>query len=107
MREMCNDFIVDSTTISLSPTGERCCNNQSTCTPNNQKPTKPDNGSNTPDIPVMDCNRCVIERIGLAQAFVPFQPNANAMEPEQALVCGTAFPDLSMPYVKGSDLLRR
>ena len=60
----------------------------------------------TPDTSMGDCNTCVIERIGLAQAMVPFQPYQAPMEQEQSLVCGTAFADLAMPYCSGWNLYR-
>ena len=51
-----------------------------------------------------DCNTCVIDAIGLAQAYVPYQPDAVTMAAEQSLVCGTAFPSLVKPYVAGANL---
>lgn len=54
----------------------------------------------------MDCNACVIKKVGLAQAFVPSQPYQAPSSPEQSLICGTAFSDLSMPYVQGSHIKR-
>lgn len=51
-----------------------------------------------------DCNTCVIEKIGLAQAFVPTQPYQVPSTPEQSLICGTAFSDLSMPYTQGNHI---
>lgn len=51
-----------------------------------------------------DCNACVIDAIGLAQAYVPYQPDATTMGLEQSLVCGTAFPSLVKPYVSGMNL---
>lgn len=54
----------------------------------------------------MDCNACVIKNIGLAQAFVPSQPYQTPSSAEQSLICGTAFSDLSMPYVQGSHIKR-
>ena len=53
-----------------------------------------------------DCSHCVMEHIGLAQAFVPSQPYATPQEPEQSLVCGTAFSELVMPYCSGWNLYR-
>lgn len=103
MREMCNDFLVESetavivepSTTAASPT--RCGQNR--C--NQNCPAVDDN------MGVISCNDCVLQAIGLAQAFVPFQPNAVTMDKEQSLVCGTAFPDLVQPYVKGSNLKPR
>lgn len=60
-------------------------------------------GSTSPDV---DCNTCIIDRIGLAQAIVPSQPFTAPMESEQALVCGTAFSDLVMPYCSGWNFYR-
>ena len=54
----------------------------------------------------MDCNACVIKKVGLAQAFVPSQPYQTPSSAEQSLICGTAFSDLSMPYVQGSHIKR-
>jgi hypothetical protein len=51
-----------------------------------------------------DCNSCVIDAIGLAQAYVPYQPEAATMAAEQSLVCGTVFPSLVKPYVAGANL---
>ena len=48
----------------------------------------------------------MIERVGLAQAMVPFQPYEAPMEQEQSLICGTAFADLAMPYCSGWNLYR-
>lgn len=52
----------------------------------------------------MDCNACVIQKIGLAQAFVPRQPYQTPSPAEQSLICGTVFSDLSMPYEQGSHI---
>ncbi len=54
----------------------------------------------------MDCNAWLINKIGLAQAYVAPQPNANTMTEEQSLVCGTAFGDLVQPYIQGSNLTK-
>lgn len=51
-----------------------------------------------------DCNACVINMIGLAQAYVPFQVELNKMSPSKSLILGTTFADLSQPYVKGTGL---
>lgn len=73
MKEMCNHFICDGT---------------------------PSNPGQTP--PMADgCAACVIERVGLAQAYVPSQPYQPPMEQEQSLVCGTVFSELVMPYCSG------
>ena len=55
-------------------------------------------------LPTQNCNACIIEKIGLAQAFVASQPYQAPSTPEQSLVCGTAFSDLSMPYTQGSHI---
>lgn len=44
------------------------------------------------------CNSCVIQHVGMAQAYVPYQEDFSVMSLEQSLACGTAFPVLSMPY---------
>lgn len=59
-----------------------------------------------PDTTMGDCNACVTERVGLAQAFIPTQTFAQPMEQEQSLVCGTAFSALAMPYCSGWNLYR-
>ena len=46
------------------------------------------------------CNNCVMEKIGLAQAYVPFQRFSTLYSQEEALAAGTAFPELNMPYQK-------
>lgn len=33
-----------------------------------------------------------------ANAYVPYQQYNGIMKPEKALICGTAFAELSMPY---------
>ncbi len=53
-----------------------------------------------------DCNTCVTEQIGLAEAMVPLQAYAAPTEAEQSLICGTAFAALSMPYCTGWNLYR-
>jgi|GEM_PF-2343800 len=47
-----------------------------------------------------DCNDCIIERTGLADAYVPYQPEFDVMAPEKSLICGTVFQSLAMPYKK-------
>lgn len=54
--------------------------------------------------PAMDCNDCMLERVGLSQAYVPYQNYETLFAPEQGLVCGTAFPSLVMPYTQGTHL---
>ncbi len=50
------------------------------------------------------CNACVLAEVGLAQAYVASQPYRVSLNAEQDLVCGTAFPALSMPYQQGSHI---
>ncbi|MCI1959742.1 MAG: spore coat associated protein CotJA [Clostridia bacterium] len=47
-----------------------------------------------------DCNDCIIERVGFADAYVPYQTEFAVMCPEKSLVCGTAFAVLAMPYTR-------
>ena len=54
--------------------------------------------------PAMNCNDCVLESVGLSQAYVPYQNYETLFAPEQGLVCGTAFPSLVMPYTQGTHL---
>ncbi len=54
--------------------------------------------------PAANCNDCVLERVGLSQAYVPYQNYEALFAPEQSLVCGTAFPSLVMPYTQGMHL---
>ena len=81
MKEMCKNFVCDG-----------CCSMQTTAIQG--------------DTMMGDCNACVIEQVGLAQAFVPAQPYQMPMEEEQSLVCGTVFSDLTMPYCSGWNLYR-
>ena len=94
MKEMCNDFVND--TVSAMETTRNCrrCHNHAT-------------GSMTGSIGEQkDCNDWLIDRIGLAQAYVAPQPNADTMSQEQSLICGTAFGDLVQPYKQGSNLVK-
>lgn len=50
------------------------------------------------------CNECVIQKVGLAQAYVPYQATFNVMNPERSLCNGTAFQELISPYKKGTGL---
>ena len=90
MKEMCRNFICNNT---ICPSAAE---------------SRPQAVSLTmlPDTDMKDCNHCVKEQIGLAQAFVPSQPYTAPMEQEQSLVCGTAFADLVMPYCSGWNLYR-
>ena len=47
-----------------------------------------------------DCNDCIIERTGFADAYVPYQTEFAVMSPEKSLVCGTVFASLVIPYQK-------
>jgi hypothetical protein len=46
----------------------------------------------------VDCNDSLIEMIGLADAYVPYQTEFSLMSPEKSLVCGTVFAGLVIPY---------
>lgn len=98
MKEMCNDFIMEETAVSAIQSNRRMC------------PCQNGSGSTTGSIgngvSEMDCNAWLIKTIGLSQAYVVPQPNANTMSEEQSLVCGTAFADLVQPYVQGSNLVK-
>ena len=61
MREMCRNFACNQR-----------CRQEETAVP----------AALTPDTTMGDCNACVMERIGLAQAMVPFQPYEAPMEAE-------------------------
>lgn len=70
------------------------------------KPTMPTTTNITGMEGVGECNQIIINAIGLAQAYVPVQPWETPMSEEQGLRCGTIFPGLVQPYVKGSSLRR-
>lgn len=93
MKEMCRNFV---------------CNNncQKQMTDHKQRSAAYMPAAVMPDTSMGDCNACVMERIGLAQAFIPSQPFTQPMDQEQSLVCGTAFSDLAMPYCSGWNLYR-
>lgn len=96
MKEMCSHFICST---------NKCpATQQQTNSRQMQSDTSP--AAILPDTGMGDCNACVLEQIGLAQAFVPNQPYAPPMEGEQSLVCGTAFSSLVMPYCTGWNLAR-
>lgn len=86
MREMCKNF---------------ACNQSCGQSPCMQAPA-----ALNPDTTMGDCNTCVWERIGFAQAMVPFQPYETPKGQEQSLICGTVFDSLSMPYCDGWNLYR-
>ena len=79
MKEMCRNFICNNNLESDSP---------------------------LPDMNVADCSSCVMNRIGLAQAYIPSQPYTPPINEEQSLVCGTVFSELVMPYCAGWNLYR-
>lgn len=45
-----------------------------------------------------DCNDCIIDRTGLAEAYVPYQTDLEIMSPEESLKLGTIFKSLVKPY---------
>ena len=92
MKEMCRNFI---------------CNNNR-CPQANMSQAAPAQSTApiVPETSMGDCSRCVMDRIGLAQAFVPSQPYTAPKEQEQSLVCGTVFSELIMPYCTGWNLYR-
>ncbi len=92
MKEMCRNFVCN--------TGR--CPQQSA----NTQRSSSSAAAYPAALPPENCNACVIERVGLAQAMVPFQPYEAPMEQEQSLICGTAFADLAMPYCSGWNLYR-
>ena len=51
-------------------------------------------------LPGCECNAAFIRDCGLrlAEAFVPSQPLDSIFTPEESLLMGTAFPNLSRPY---------
>ena len=92
MKEMCRNFVCNN----------RCQQNSA----NIPSTTATQSATILPDIPMGNCSRCVMEKIGLAQAYVPSQPYTQPMEQEQSLVCGTTFTELVMPYCSGWNLHR-
>lgn len=56
---------------------------------------------------VLECNDCVMEHVGLAQAYVPYQTEFTTFSQEESLACGTVFPQLVMPYTRNRCLGRR
>lgn len=102
MKEMCNDFIMEQTSVSAIEANRRMCPCQNG-SGNTTGSTENGSGNTTTE---MHCNTWLINTIGLAQAYVAPQPNANTMSEEQSLVCGTAFADLVQPYAQGSNLIK-
>ena len=92
MKEMCRNFI--------------CNNNRCQQASINHTPASAQTVAIQPDLSMGDCSSCVMNRIGLAQAYIPSQPYTVPMEQEQSLVCGTAFSELVMPYCSGWNLYR-
>ena len=95
MKEMCRNFVCNNK-----------CQQRETCSGRRSSAQSANTAAIMPDTSMGDCNACVIERIGLAQAFIPSQPFEQPMEQEQSLVCGTVFSDLAMPYCSGWNLYR-
>ena len=94
MKEMCRNFI---------------CNSNHCPKANTPQPAAAQTANAfaiLPDTSTGDCSSCVMERIGLAQAYVPSQPYNTLIEQEQSLVCGTTFSELIMPYCSGRNLYR-
>lgn len=58
-----------------------------------------------PMMPDTSCNACVLDKIGLAQAYIPYQTTLNIMGEARSLACGTIFSDLVSPYRKGTGLV--
>lgn len=52
----------------------------------------------------INCNECIIKKVGYAQAYVPYQMNTELFGVDESLVNGTVFTALNQPYVKGMDL---
>ena len=96
MKEMCRNFV--------------CSNNHNTqlsSSFSNATPVQPaDSFSTITNVSTNNCSSCVMNRIGLAQAYVPAQPYTTSMEEEESLICGTIFSDLAMPYCSGWNIYR-
>ncbi len=103
MKEMCGNFICNT---NKCPAAQQRCPRNTQCSMASPAAENTAILSNTEVLPMGDCNACVLERIGLAQAFVPSQPYEQPMEQEQSLICGTAFSELVMPYCSGWNLYR-
>ncbi len=111
MKEMCQNFICNTRKCPAQPAAsdaQRTQTTQTAQTTQNARTTmvSPATTALQPDTDMGDCNACVLERVGLAQAFVADQPYEALMEQEQSLVCGTAFSALVMPYCSGWNLYR-
>ena len=90
MKEMCRNFI--------------CNNNRSPQTSLHDTPSA--SFATISNVPMNDCNNCVMNRIGLAQAYIPSQTYTPPMPEDQSLICGTVFSELAMPYCSGWNLYR-
>ena len=99
MKEMCQNFICNTKKCPAQPSVSDAETMRTTM-------VSPAATALQPDTDMGDCNACVLERVGLAQAFVPDQFYEAPMEQEQSLVCGTAFSALVMPYCSGWNLYR-
>ncbi len=97
MKEMCRNFLCNNNNCSAAAAG-----NSSSSAAAAAIPPETSTGSSS----MGDCNTCVLNRIGLAQAYIPDQSYEQPKEQEEALVCGTAFSELSMPYCSGWNLYR-
>lgn len=71
-----------------------------------QKFSKNINISDNQNTSNTSCNRCVIEKSGYAQAYIPYQEDTNIMKQDKSFYSGTAFSALVMPYEKNSALKR-
>ena len=96
MKEMCRNFVCNN---------KRCPQAATNSSHTAAAQTAGFNGI-IPASSMGDCSSCVMERVGLAQAYVPSQPYTTPMEQEQSLVCGTVFSGLVMPYCSGWNLYR-
>ena len=96
MKEMCRNFICNNSR----------CQHANSSIPQTAAEQTSSAYTFRPDTSMGNCSNCVLERIGLAQAYIPSQPYTTPMEQEQSLVCGTTFTELSMPYCSGWNLYR-
>ena len=75
------------------------------CMENPQNPSD-ENKPDIPQAPENSCNQCVVDNIGYAQAYIPYQENTTLMSENESFTSGTVFEALSKPYEKGSALMR-
>ncbi len=106
MQELFDKFTDDEVELSMQRNYCPHCSGGSMCgnTGNNMKPDvdmKPDMGEEDMDL---SCNQCVIDKIGLAQAYIPYQTDMSMMDGVSGLKAGTVFTQLNQPYQKGLDL---